>query len=421
MDEMRGGGVRGASVSSGYETGYGMTNSTAEADRVNRSLRELTLLNELAVAVGRARELDEIVRTLVRRSLHALGAEQGVVTLLEDEAADAGRTLVRTAASTTAGASFRPDEALLAWMASHRRPLRLDDVRAHPVFGTFDWGEAVASVLCVPLEASGRLQGVLTLYNKAGGFTDEDARLLTIIAAQSAQVIEAARSEEARRLAQEERDRIRNVFGRHTAPEVVEELLRHEGADLPSRRTYACIMFLDLRGFTTFSERASPEEVVAYLNALFGFMTDEVMSRRGILHQFLGDGFMAIFGAPVSHGNDCRSAVEASLAILREVDARVEAGTLPPTRLGIGLHAGEVVAGTVGSNVHKEYQVTGDAVNAAARVEQLNKAFGSRLLVSEEVWRRAELDPAALPSAVRDHGAVEIRGRSEPLHIFQLA
>lgn len=401
-----------------------MTNSTAESDRVSRSLRELTLLNELAVAVGRARELDEIVRTLVRRSLHALGAEQGVVTLLEDEAADAGRTLVRTAASTTAGAPFRPDEALLAWMASHRRPLRLDDVRAHPVFGTFDWSEAVASVLCVPLEASGRLQGVLTLYNKAGaegGFTDEDARLLTIIAAQSAQVIEAARSEEARRLAQEERDRIRNVFGRHTAPEVVEELLRHEGADLPSRRTYACIMFLDLRGFTTFSERASPEEVVAYLNALFEFMTDEVMSRQGILHQFLGDGFMAIFGAPVSHENDCRSAVEASLAILREVDARVAAGTLPPTRLGIGLHAGEVVAGTVGSNVHKEYQVTGDAVNTAARVEQLNKEYGSSLLVSEEVWRRAALDASALPSPVRDLGAVAIRGRAAPLRILQLA
>lgn len=423
MDAVRGGEAPGAAVSSGRKSGYGMTNHAAEADRVSRSLRELTLLNELAVAVGRARELDEIVRTLVRRSLHALGAEQGVVTLLEDEAADAGRTLVRTAASTTAGASFRPDEALLAWMASHRRPLRLDDVRAHPVFGTFDWGEAVSSVLCVPLEASGRLQGVLTLYNKAGGggFTDEDARLLTIIAAQSAQVIEAARSEEARRLAQEERDRIRNVFGRHTAPEVVEELLRHEGADLPSRRAYACIMFLDLRGFTTFSERATPEEVVAYLNALFGFMTDEVMSRRGILHQFLGDGFMAIFGAPVSHENDCRSAVEASLGILREVDARVEAGTLPPTRLGIGLHAGEVVAGTVGSNVHKEYQVTGDAVNTAARVEQLNKELGSRLLVSEEVWRRAALDPAALSSPVRDHGAVAIRGRSEPLHILQLA
>ncbi|MEP0547482.1 MAG: adenylate/guanylate cyclase domain-containing protein [Rhodothermales bacterium] len=391
-------------------------------ERPSRHITELTLLNELALAIGRARDVDTIVRTLVRRSLGALGAEQGVITLLDDAADAPAVTLVRTAASGASTATFRPDEALLAWMYANRRPLVIDDVRKHAVFHEFDWDGAVESVLCVPLEAHGRLQGVITLYNKTNGdrFSDEDARLLTIIAGQSAQIVEAARADEARQRAQEERDRIRNVFGRHTAPAVVEELLRHD-TEPPSRRVYACIMFLDLRGFTTYSEHAEPEEVVDYLNALFGFMIEAVSEAKGILHNFLGDGFMAIFGAPVSHGNDCRSAIEASLDILAQLDERIDSGELPPTRLGIGLHAGEVVAGTIGSHVHKEYQVTGDVVNTAARIEQLNKTYGSRLLVSGEVWVKSALHPGDPRIHLHEHGDVEIRGRTEPLHLVELA
>ena len=393
------------------QIGPGVARIEEENRKLRRAMEELTLLNELAVDVGRARDLQHIVLTLVRRSLRAVSAEQGVVTLMARGNATEASTLVRTSVGTGPSTALRPDEALLAWMSGNQRPLLLEDPRVHPIFGGFAWDDSVRSVLCVPLVAHGRLLGVLTLFNKqnGGAFTDEDARLLTIIGMQSAQVIEAAQ-------AQEERDRIRNVFGRHTAPAVVEELLGHD-ADPPSRRLHVGVMFLDLRGLTNFSEGAEPEAVVDYLNTLFSFMIAAVAERGGIVHQLLGDGFMAVFGAPLSREEDCARAVEASLAIVERVGAESAAGRIPPTRVGIGLHAGEVVAGTVGSDHHKEYKVTGDAVNVAARIEQMNKAHDSQLLVSEDVWSRV---PAGRYPA-DDLGPVPVRGRAQTLRLFRLA
>ncbi len=389
----------------------GDSQSPAEIKELRRALDELRLLNELAVDTARARDVEKIIGTLVRRSLRALEAEQGVVTLMEDQGVTAPATLVRTAMHKNGKIALRPDEALLAWMSSNRQPLRVSEPKSHALFGKFEWDESVRSVLCVPLVSQGRLLGVLSLFNKIGEgeFSEGDARLLTIIAAQSAQIIDAAK-------AHEDRDRIRNVFGRYTAPAVVDELLRHE-VDPPGRRQHACIMFMDLRGFTTYSETSQPEDVVAYLNAIFAITIAAVAERSGIVHQLLGDGFMAVFGAPISRVDDCERAVAASLAIIERVEAECQTGRLPPTRVGIGLHAGEVVAGTIGSEDHKEYKVTGDVVNVAARIEQMNKEKHSQVLVSASVWDR--VSPGQYPAD--DLGECLIRGRSQSLRLFRLA
>jgi class 3 adenylate cyclase len=307
--------------------------------------------------------------------------------------------------------AYRPGQRLLAWMQQHKRPLRLGDPVGDTRFDETSPVEAVRSVLCAPLLVRGRLIGVLTLYNKkaASGFTEEDERLLGIIAAQSAQVVQNTRLNA-------ERSRILTIFGQHTAPAVVEALLR-EGAGLASERRHVCVMFLDIRGFTAFAEQHAPEQVVDYLSRLFEVMIDQVNRHHGIVHQLLGDGFMALFGAPVSYGNDCQHALDASLAMLRRVRAMGRSEAIPPTRLGIGLHAGEVVAGLVGSPIHREYKVTGDVVNLAARIEQMNKPLGTQLLVSEAVWQAA--DRRRLPA--RALGAVDVPGRAEPITLYQLA
>jgi len=384
---------------------------TQENKELRREIDELALLNDLAIAIGSARDLDTIIRTLVKRSLEIIGAGQGVVTLLRKADGASGSTLVRTVVGTGSGAMLRPDEALLAWMSHHKKPIRLQDPSSDEVFGSFEWDPSVQSVLCIPLMVQGRLLGVLTLFNNKGGdgFTEADSRLLTILGMQSAQIIEAA-------LAQEERDRVLNVFGRHTAPTVVEELLRYD-TDPPSRRVEVCVMFLDLRGFTSFAEQAQPEEVVDYLNAFFAQTTEAVTSRGGIIHQLLGDGFMAVFGAPIAHEDDSTRAVDAALDIVQRIDVECSEGRLRPTRLGIGLHTGEVVAGTVGSSQHKEYKITGDVVNVAARIEGLCKEYDARLLVSQAVWERQSGDR----QYVDNLGPVSIRGRSEPLGLVKLA
>ena len=142
-----------------------------------------------------------------------------------------------------------------------------------------------------------------------------------------------------------------------------------------------------------------------------------VADRRGIVNKFLGDGFMAVFGAPIADGNPCAAAVDAGLDVLDRVDRLVRAGRIPPTRVGLGLHAGPAIVGNIGSARRKEYTVIGDVVNLASRVEALNKELGSLMLVTEEVWK-AGGSARATPVA---REPLRVRGREAPVRIFQLA
>ncbi len=128
-------------------------------------------------------------------------------------------------------------------------------------------------------------------------------------------------------------------------------------------------------------------------------MIEIVNRHHGVINKFLGDGFMAVFGAPLSEGDDCLNGVAAAKEILSRVEEEVSRGTVAPTTLGIGLHAGEAVTGSIGSSLRREYTVIGDVVNLAARIEKLNKKFGSQLLISEIVWQalRRELFPRGHP------------------------
>ncbi len=383
-----------------------------ENERLRRAVNELSTLNELATDIGTARDLDEVIHTIVQRSLRAVGAEQGVVTLVDEANADSMKTLIRTTMDSGTYTAFRLDESLLGWMQIHKTSLLINDPHHDERFSYTKWDPSIRSVLSVPLMTQSKLIGVLTLFNKhdEAGFQFTDQRLLSIIAAQSAKVVENARLHD-------ERNQILQLFGQHTSPAIAEALLRAGPDTATSRRQHVCVMFLDIRGFMTFSEQHAPEEVVDYLNRLFEFMSNLVNRYHGIIHQLLGDGFMAIFGAPLSHGNDSQNAVKAALAIIDRVRAACTAGALPPTRVGIGLHAGEVVAGTVGSVIHKEYKVTGDVVNLSARIEQLTKRYDAQLLVSKAVWKA--LEPGQFEGA--SIGAVDVRGRAGSVHLYKLA
>jgi adenylate cyclase len=215
--------------------------------------------------------------------------------------------------------------------------------------------------------------------------------------------------------AAQERERVVDLFGQHVSPSVVNQLLSQPTGHEPELRE-VCVMVLDVRNFTTFSEARPAEEVVRYLNTLWSFMVRTVNEHNGIVNKFLGDGFLAIFGAPLSTGRDCADAVAASRRILDELEQLAAAGTLPATQIGIALHAGSAIVGSIGSDDRKEYTVIGDVVNVAFRIEALNKEFRSKLLISERVQEQAGLDGAGerLPS-------VAIRGRSEVIELFRLA
>jgi adenylate cyclase len=175
-------------------------------------------------------------------------------------------------------------------------------------------------------------------------------------------------------------------------------------------------MFLDIRDFTSLVEKKEPEEIIAYQNLVFGFMIEIINKHHGVILQFLGDGYMAIFGAPASHGNDCQNAVDAAIEIIRKVNEKTQSGEIPPTKIGIGLHAGNVVTGNVGTSLRKQYSITGNTVILASRIEQLNKKFNSQLLISEEVLHNIKHDGLNLESL----GEVDVKGRENPIHIHKL-
>ncbi|MBP9885770.1 MAG: adenylate/guanylate cyclase domain-containing protein [Leptospiraceae bacterium] len=211
----------------------------------------------------------------------------------------------------------------------------------------------------------------------------------------------------------EERNRVTNLFGQHVSPAVVEKLLSQK--EFSSEIKHVCMLFFDIRDFTRFSENRNPEEVVNYLNTIFDFAIDIINRNGGIINKFLGDGFMAVFGAPISSGDDVKNAVNAGLEIINRVKKEVHSGNISETKIGIGLHSGNAVTGNVGSSLRKEYTIIGDVVNLASRIEQLNKTYSSELLVSEDVWNSISgYDGLSL-------GEVLVKGREKPVKIYKLA
>jgi adenylate cyclase len=193
------------------------------------------------------------------------------------------------------------------------------------------------------------------------------------------------------------RDEVTNLFGQHVSPRV-------------------CVMFVDIRSFTAAARSRTPAEVVERLDAVFEILVDAVDRHNGIVNKFLGDGLLAIFGAPIDDPLEAANAVAAAREMLTSVDAS-NVGNPWPIRLGIGIHVGQAVAGTVGSQRRKEYTVIGDTVNLASRLESLNKELGSQLIVSDTA-REAAGDAVgeALPL-----GPLPVRGYEEPVTVWRLA
>ena len=210
------------------------------------------------------------------------------------------------------------------------------------------------------------------------------------------------------------RDRITNLFGQHVSPQVVERLMA-EGTSTDSDIRRVAVMFVDFRSFTAGARTRTPQEVVDRLDGAFAILVDILDRHGGIVNKFLGDGFLALFGAPLHAPDPAHRAVAAAREML-EASARINEATSWPLRIGIGIHIGEVVAGSIGSPRRKEYTVIGDTVNFASRLEALNKDFNSQFLISEAVRD-------ALGEACGDAvslGEVEIRGYEQPMAVWRL-
>lgn len=206
-----------------------------EAARLRRAVEELSILNDLARTIGASLDSRQIMDTIVRRSLRAVNGEQGVITLVDQQRRDPQKTFVRIMDTSAEHERLRPTEHLLGWMHLNKRPIMINDPGNDDRFRGVRWDESVRSVLCVPMIIKSELTGVLTVYNKKGSaaFTDDDQRLLAILAAQSAQVIENAR------LIERERQLLKMQEELRLAAKIQTELLPKSSPVVPGYRVAA--------------------------------------------------------------------------------------------------------------------------------------------------------------------------------------
>jgi adenylate cyclase len=212
---------------------------------------------------------------------------------------------------------------------------------------------------------------------------------------------------------------VKQLFGRYVSPAVINELMANPAlARLGGEKRDMSVLFSDIRGFTTASERSTPEAVVAQLNEHFGAMVDVLFRHQGTLDKFVGDMIMGLFGAPLADAHHADHAVAAALEMSAELDRlneRWKADGRPVLDIGIGINSGEMIAGNIGSAAIMSYTVIGDAVNLGSRLESLNKEYGTRILISQATKDRLTIDvPMQLV------GEAHVKGRKQPVVVYEV-
>ncbi|HUQ24660.1 MAG TPA: adenylate/guanylate cyclase domain-containing protein [Burkholderiales bacterium] len=210
------------------------------------------------------------------------------------------------------------------------------------------------------------------------------------------------------------------AFQHYVPPAVVEDLVADAGAlRLGGEKRRLTVLFSDIRGFTTLSEGMQPEELVKLMNEYFTVMTDRVFAERGSLDKYIGDAIMAVYGAPVAETEHPKQACRSALAMLSALETLQEKWKpmgLPVIGIGVGINTGPMIVGNMGSATRFNYTVVGDAVNLASRIESLNKTYGTSILISEYTYE----DVKDEFSNVREVDSVRVRGREQPVRLYEL-
>ncbi len=216
-----------------------------------------------------------------------------------------------------------------------------------------------------------------------------------------------------------EKQKIRGAFQYYLTGSVINEMLKDPTKlKLGGDKKNLTVLFSDIRGFTTISEKLSPEELVHLLNEYLTSMTDLVFKYDGLLDKYMGDAIMAVWGAPLDQPDHarraCRTALE-MLTELRKLQKKWEAEGRPPMDIGVGINTGDMVVGNMGSQMRFDYTVMGDSVNLGSRLEGINKEYGTNIVVSEFTYTAVQDD-----FFCRELDSVRVKGKHLPVKIYEL-
>lgn len=276
------------------------------------------------------------------------------------------------------------------------------------------WTLRPAAALLLLLLLGSALVGASTLALAWGvALPVASAMLVALLAVAGRQALETSGS-------LRERLRLRRAFSGYVSPAVLQEILAGTLNPMPGGvKRFACVLFADIRGYTSISELLSPEQTITFLNRYFERIVPIIHQHGGTVVSFMGDGVMAVFGAPKPLLNPCEAAYQAARSMLadrHQLNADLVARGDRPLQMGIGLHAGEGVAGHIGAAARHEYTVIGDVTNVASRLEGLTKEVPFFLVCSRTVVDKLVVREGLVPlgmRAIRGHSPVEVFG-SEP-------
>ncbi|MBF0587526.1 MAG: GAF domain-containing protein [Magnetococcales bacterium] len=282
---------------------------------------------------------------------------------------------------------------------------------------------------CIPILADERVLGVMNLYLNVGQqLSQENEDFLRSIASILSVIIQRHEMDDRVRKAladekeaNEKLDRanhfIRKTFGRYMSDEVVKTILdTPDGLELGGEQREVTVMMTDLRGFTAVSERMAPEDVITMLNLYLEAMTEIIHQYNGTIIEFLGDGILVLFGAPIPREDDAQRAVACALAMqlaMPKVNEKNRELGYPQMVMGGGINTGLVIAGNIGSDKRSKYGVVGNAINLTARIESLT--VGGQILISEST--RNACGPIL---RIDDEWRVAPKGVSKPISVFQV-
>jgi adenylate cyclase len=403
--------------------------ASASRDRVLEALQRkaniLTELYEMSKTLGSvfdlnaifAKATDIIFRATPADRVVALLADKSVSGDAEDVELHPVATRARDEKLEAHARKLTIGRTITRKVMKERVALLSQDAAADEQFAGVDSivSQGVRSTICAPMVAESGVHGALYAdrLDPFSAFRPDDLELISAVASQTAIAVENARAHE--RLAREEVARAN--YGRFLPEYVVKQILENpDSFKLGGVMQTITVLFADIRGFTRISEHASPEKIVQLLNKYFSAMTDIIFAHGGTLDKYLGDGLMALFGAPTATPKDAGNALSAAVAMQRRmmgINEELRAEGFVEIGVGMGLHTGEVTVGYIGSERRSEYTAIGDTVNTAARLE--SNALGGQILISDATAKAAHSRYQLKP---RD--PISVKNREQPVPLFEV-
>jgi adenylate cyclase len=397
---------------------------TALADlveRIKKLEREnylLTVLYDAGQALNAKLSVDDVGEQVINLAFRIEGVERGFVMMFDESGEMLRQSEFRYRnPEISTNQPVILSSSVLEIIRKEQQPILIQDVSADE---RFSGSESIRisglrSAMCAPLLGTNRLFGILYVDNleKTSAFTQEELNVFALLAAQAGAAIDNALAHQ--KIAQQTLQR--SALERFLSPEVAEMVVANPDIRLGGVNQKVTVMFVDIRGFTPMSENMKPERVVEILNEYFTRVTDVIFDYGGTLDKYIGDAVMAVFGAPISKGNDAANAANAAMQIQRlliELNRDAAARHWPELRVGIGINTGVVTAGNIGSLRRIDYTVIGDTVNIASRLT--SNAKPGQILVSDSTASELEsqrFNLQVLPPLM-------VKGRSVPLRVFDV-